>query len=275
MGQSCLGTIVSGVNWGNRKYSCGYALDESGPEPSRSHILLVLGSSRVAKLPSSFRLLVTSQSLPDIQAALGVAPHVKAVSLDDVPVAFSNRDIRLFVSVQLKDLGDIREREVNQIAQKADGLFEWACLACEYIRQDTTGELVKECFSNVTVHVSREGKSLLDNMYHTILESVVSKRPTALVRFCSVIEMTLGENTKDPTTCRNSERIGVERLGQRPKMSLNGEPLGAGLHCIYTTVHKGYVRLSMRLPTVQCYVDDVMVELRLCDMTSRVAACTA
>jgi len=73
----------------------------------------------------------------------------------------------------------------------------------------------------------------------------------------------------------NSERIGVERLGQRPKMSSNGEPLGAGLHCIYTTVHKGYTRLSMRLPTVQCYVDDVMVELRLCGMTSRVAACTA
>jgi len=58
-------------------------------------------------------------------------------------------------------------------------------------------------------------------------------------------EMTLGENTKDPTTCRDSERIGVEKLGQRPKMSSNGEPLGAGLHCIYTTLHEGYARLSI------------------------------
>jgi len=88
-------------------------------------------------------------------------------------------------------------------------------------------------------------------------------------------ETTLGENTKDPTTRRDSERIGVERLGQRPKMSSNGEPLGAGLHCIYTTLHKGYTRLSMRLHTVQCYASDVIVELRLCGMTSRKAACTA
>jgi len=87
--------------------------------------------------------------------------------------------------------------------------------------------------------------------------------------------MTLGENTKDPTTRQYSERIGVEKLGQRPKMSLNGEPLGVGLHCIYTTLHEGYARLSMRLGTVQCYASDVIVELRLYGMTSREAVCTA
>jgi len=64
-------------------------------------------------------------------------------------------------------------------------------------------------------------------------------------------------------------------LGQRPKMSLNGEPLGAGLHSIYTILHEGYARLSMRLCTVQSYVSDVIVELRLCRMTSRETACTA
>jgi len=58
-------------------------------------------------------------------------------------------------------------------------------------------------------------------------------------------------------------------------MSSNGKPLGAGLHCIYTTVLEGYARLSMRLCTVQSYASDVIVELRLCEMTSREAACTA
>ena len=58
-------------------------------------------------------------------------------------------------------------------------------------------------------------------------------------------------------------------------MSLNGEPLGAGLHGIYTTLHEGYARLSMRLRTGECYASDVMVELRLCEMTSKEAACTA
>jgi len=88
-------------------------------------------------------------------------------------------------------------------------------------------------------------------------------------------ETTLGENTKDPTTHRDSERIGVDKLGQRPKMSSNGEPLGDGLHYIYTTLHEGYARLFTRLRTVQCYASDVTVELRLCGMTSRETACTA
>ena len=105
---------------------------------------------------------------------------------------------------------------------------------------------------------------------YAILFSFVAE--TANYKIC---ETTLGQNTKDPTTCRNSERIGVEKLGQRPKMSSNGEPLGAGLHCIYTTLHEDYARLSMRLCTVQCYVSDVIVELRLCRMTLREAVCTA
>ena len=95
---------------------------------------------------------MTSRSLSDIQAMLSIAPHVKAVSLDDVPVAFTECDIHLHL---LKGLEDIGKREVSQIAQKADGLFVWASLACEYIRLDTTGESVKERFSNATVCIKR------------------------------------------------------------------------------------------------------------------------
>ena len=158
----CPGTIVSVVDWGNRKYSCGYWC--IGREWTRaiaeSHIVGV-------RIPTNSQ---TPFQLPP--------PHTK-------------RDIHLFIFVQLKDLEDIGEREVSQIALKADGLFEWESLACEYIRQDTTGKSVKECFSNAIVCVSREGKSLVDNMYHTTLGSVVSKRPTALVCFCSMMQQVL------------------------------------------------------------------------------------
>jgi len=99
--------------------------------------------------------------------------------------------------------------------------------------------------------------SLADILYVGLVTAGVLEA----IRTCSTItkqsETTLGENTKDPTTHRDSKRIGVEKLGQRPKMSSNGEPLGAGLHCIYTTLHEGYARLSMRLRTVQCYASDV------------------
>ena len=167
------------------------ALDESGFELSRSHILSVLGSPQAAKLPSNFRLLMTSRPLPDIQIGLSRARHVKAMSLDDVPVAFTERDIRLFVSMKIRDLEAIGESEVTQIAQKADGLFEWARLACDFIRLNATGELVKERFNSCIGRASGKGSVLLDDMYRAILESIVSTRPTAVMRFRSVMRQVL------------------------------------------------------------------------------------
>ena len=57
----------------------------------------------------------------------------------------------------------------------------------------------------------------------------------------------------------------------KPKESSNGEPLGAGLHTTYTTIHEGCARLSIGL----CTVRDIIVELGARLLTSRVAACTA
>ena len=173
------------------------ALDESGPKSSRSHLLSMLGSPQTAKLvPSNFRLLVTSRPLPDIQVVLSRARHVKAVSLDDVPVAFTERDIRLFVSMKLGDLEEIGEAEIGQIARKADGLFEWARLACEFIRQGVTSEIVKERFGDCVANASGEGEALLDGVYLTILDSIVSRKPTPLLRFRSVMRQVL--NTLEP-----------------------------------------------------------------------------
>ena len=73
---------------------------------------------------------------------------------------------------------------------------------------------------------------------------------------------------------RDSERRGEDRtrlFEHKPKESSNGEPLGAGLQTIYTTIHEGYARLSVGL----CTVHDIIVELRARLLTSRVVACTA
>ena len=65
--------------------------------------------------------------------------------------------------------------------------------------------------------------------------------------------------------------IGLSSFERKPKESLNGEPLGAGLQTIYTTIHKGCVRLSIGL----CTVHDTIVELRDRLLMSRVTVCTA
>jgi len=161
-------------------------LDESGPDASRRHILEVLAEA--ASLPSNFRILLTSRPLADIMGALRDAQHVKVVSLNKVS---AEHDIHMYVSKQLKDRRDIGAMEINQIVHRADGLFEWARLACEWIGSDTAGETVKERFDDLMVPTSREGATLLDKMYVTVLKSAVVKRPKPLARFRSLMRQIL------------------------------------------------------------------------------------
>ena len=58
-------------------------------------------------------------------------------------------------------------------------------------------------------------------------------------------------------TLRGEGKIGLDQLEHKPKESLNGEPPGAGLHTIYTTIHEGCTRLSIGL----CTVHDIIVKL--------------
>ena len=79
--------------------------------------------------------------------------------------------------------------------------------------------------------------------------------------------MTLGQTTQGTThaiTLREGTDGTQYVLGQRPKESSNGEPLGAGLQAIYTRVHADYARLSIRLCAVHICGHDIMVELRPC-----------
>ena len=162
------------------------ALDESRLDASRMHILEVL--TQTASLPSKFRILVTSRPSADIMVTLRDAQHVKTVSLDTV---FASHDIHMYVSKQLKGERDIGAVEINQIVCSADGLFEWARLACEFIRPRTVGETVKERFDDLIARTSRDGATLLDKIYTTVLESAVGKRQRALARFRSLMRQIL------------------------------------------------------------------------------------
>ncbi|KAG6329742.1 hypothetical protein ID866_9346 [Astraeus odoratus] len=162
------------------------ALDESGSPSSREHILSILGSKAVS-LPPCFRIFLTSRPLPDIEQALVKAPHVRATSLDEVP---TSHDIHLYVSKKLGSVRGIGDAEIERIVEKSDGLFEWARLACEFIKPSTAGETARERFNDLMKRGSEEGR-LLDSMYRAILETAIGKRPTALERFRSVMQQVL------------------------------------------------------------------------------------
>ena len=74
------------------------------------------------------------------------------------------------------------------------------------------------------------------------------------------VEATQGQRTKNQHTCELWEErdgVGLGSFKRKPKESSNGEPPGAGLHSIYTTIHEGCTRLSIGL----CTVHDIIVEL--------------
>ncbi|KAG2369752.1 hypothetical protein BDR07DRAFT_1604574 [Suillus spraguei] len=122
------------------------ALDESGGVETRRSLLRILAGTleaenlpQITELPSNFRILVTSRPLRDIDSEFRDALHIKRLSMDNIPVEVSKRDIRTFVSHELKKLPGLGHQQFVQLADKAGGLFEWARLACRYIQEIAPG----------------------------------------------------------------------------------------------------------------------------------------
>ncbi|KIL61187.1 hypothetical protein M378DRAFT_82839, partial [Amanita muscaria Koide BX008] len=171
------------------------ALDESGDDQSRKHILDIL-TKKAAGLPSNIRILLTSRPIHDIRKAFeaSAADHVMRMSMDDIPMSSTKRDIHSYTSYQLSDT-DYRfsAGEIARIVERSDGLFEWARLACNYIKSSRAGLSEKERFDDLMSLTEREGVELLDNMYNVILKEILGERPQERVlgRFQSVMRHVL------------------------------------------------------------------------------------
>lgn len=163
-------------------------LDESGDEASREHILKILASTPIAESSSNIRIFISSRPLPDIHTALSSSSNVKLRPMDTIPPESTERDIRMYISEKLRNLGDdFNDEDVTLLAQKSDGLFEWSRLACEFIRSYKAGVTPKERFEDLISLTPGAGKPLLDEMYRVMLADIVDESPKALARFHSVM----------------------------------------------------------------------------------------
>ncbi|KAG6330072.1 hypothetical protein ID866_9017 [Astraeus odoratus] len=174
------------------------ALDESGDEASRRSILDALASVEPALLPFNIRILVTSRPLSDIVKMLGHSPYVNAKSMEEISAEIVKHDIQLYISYQLGNLEDaLAEKEIARLAEMSDGLFEWARLACEFIRLPNEAATPLERFGDLISSMDEGGgMGLLDKMYETILRDVVGKSDRARSRFRSMMRQILW--TKEP-----------------------------------------------------------------------------
>ena len=217
------------------------ALDESGGADSRQHILRILAGklddneSCISQLPPHFRILLISRPLPDIYDALNGVPHVQPKSMDSIPYALTQSDILHYVSCELSGLKGIQSQAVSaSLARASEGLFEWARLACAYIKgDDDAGATTMERFEAVIAHNKDDCIPLLDSMYKLTLETIFPpdqyrchSRSIRLDRFRSVMAQILGTAEPLPLASLNSMRRYFEHL-RKTDVNTIIRPMGA------------------------------------------------
>lgn len=112
------------------------ALDESGDREARATILELL-FQRCSELPVNYRILITSRPEQDIEFLCDDPENIHCIRMDDIPIHETLYDIQSYVLNRLKPIAPILnmvERNWSLIlANRAEGLFQWADTACRFI----------------------------------------------------------------------------------------------------------------------------------------------
>ncbi|KAG2347614.1 hypothetical protein BDR05DRAFT_905558 [Suillus weaverae] len=195
------------------------ALDESGGVETRRDLRILAGKHqnssvrKITDLPGNFRFIVTSRPLDDIKTEFRGVQHIRQVSMDDIPTAVAKRDIHAYVSNELEGL-NFQDREFAVLAEKAEGLFQWAHLACGFIKESDVLSLI-ERYKAVVSRDPAERNMLLHDMYHLILTNIMPRdtpshrpnlRSTKLARFRSVMGQILSTAEPLPLASLNAMR---------------------------------------------------------------------
>ena len=147
------------------------ALDESGDTTGRIGLHAFLADN-LKRLPSNFRVVITSRPEHDIVTELVEAQSVKIVYMNDAElVTETHKDILTFLRGKLPS--DRFGGYVEALAAKAEGSFQWAAVASQLVldppeRFDYSEETCIEHLLEPSTN--RRGQELLDRLYNDVLE---------------------------------------------------------------------------------------------------------
>ncbi|KAH9051943.1 hypothetical protein EDB87DRAFT_627171 [Lactarius vividus] len=163
------------------------ALDESGDATGRNGLHTFLAKN-ISRLPSNFRVLITSRPEGGILSAFDGAPSVRIKYMNDSELAARTDDDIL---TYLRGLLPSDEFEMHGAAltRKAEGLFQWAAVAGKFILDppECFALSKRECINHLLKHTTDgEGQDPLDELYKEVLEGYITHRKTQLL-FRSVV----------------------------------------------------------------------------------------
>ncbi|KAI9437619.1 hypothetical protein H4582DRAFT_2151002 [Lactarius indigo] len=149
------------------------ALDESGDVANGNGLHKFLAKA-ICKLPSNFRMLITSRPEHLIESAFvgdGLA-GVKIKYMNDSELAATiHDDILAFLQNRLPS--DVFKIYGDELTKMAEGLFQWAAVASGYILNppDVFGLSKTKCIKHLLkLTADRGGQDPLDELYKEVLE---------------------------------------------------------------------------------------------------------
>jgi hypothetical protein len=153
------------------------ALDESGSATGRTGLHTFLANNLI-RLPSNFRILITSRPEDGIERALVGAPSITIKHMTDSELAATTQDdILLFLRARLPS--DEFRIFGAELAIKAEGLFQWAAVASKFILDPPGrfGYSKKKCINHLLKPSAyRDGQDPLDELYSEVLEGYFTDR---------------------------------------------------------------------------------------------------
>ncbi len=107
------------------------ALDESGDVTGENGLHKFLAQN-LSRLPSNFRVFITSRLEDGIESVFVGAPSVRIKHMGDLELAAKAHDDILALLKEKLPLDEFNHYG-DELAKRAEGLFQWAAVACGYI----------------------------------------------------------------------------------------------------------------------------------------------
>ncbi|KIJ52103.1 hypothetical protein M422DRAFT_156926, partial [Sphaerobolus stellatus SS14] len=118
------------------------ALDECADQLEwKAFLKLLTAPTTIQQLPSYIQIFITARPEKDINAVFEGHSHIHYMNLSDaVSIDRVKEDILIFVQHALiggpvLSVQDITDNHCQQIAQKAQGLFQWAAVVCKILQE--------------------------------------------------------------------------------------------------------------------------------------------
>src|SRR6266702_804270 len=177
------------------------ALDESGDVTGENGLHKFLAQN-LSRLPSNFRVFITSRREDGIASVFVGAPSVRIKHMDDLELAAkAHDDILAFLKEKLPL--DEFNHYGDELAKRAEGLFQWAAVACGYILKPpgSFGFSKKKSIQHLLrPSADYPGQDPLDELYKEVLEGYFI-HPAARLLFRSVVGQLIA--TFEPLSIRS------------------------------------------------------------------------